>query len=259
MLDKALNRLSLETCMGLLMILAVALLATMGVTKLREGTLGGKDAKAVSAGTAQSGQDTGAAAADSSQTIIAVDAGHGGDDPGKVGINSALEKDVNLAIAKKLEAYLTEKGIKVVMTRETQEGLYDAGAANKKQQDMKKRCELIDASGAAFTVSIHQNSYTSESVHGPQVFYYTHSAEGESIASCIQDSLNTVLEVDRAREMKANDTYYLLKKTKSPTVIVECGFLSNSEEASKLITEEYQSKVAQAVGEGILKALEAKK
>lgn len=258
MVDKALNRLSLETCMGLLMILAVALLATVGVTKLREGSLGGKDTKAVSAGAAQSGEDA-KAAADPSQTVIAVDAGHGGDDPGKVGINSALEKDVNLAIARKLKDYLTEKGIKVVMTRETQEGLYEAGAANKKQQDMKKRCELIDASGAAFTVSIHQNSYTSESVHGPQVFYYTHSTEGEAIASCIQESLNTVLEVDRAREMKANDTYYLLKKTKSPTVIVECGFLSNSEEASKLITEEYQSKVAQAVGEGVLKALEGKK
>ena len=69
----------------------------------------------------------------------------------------------------------------------------------------------------------------------------------------------STIAVDRAREMKANDTYYLLKKTKSPTVIVECGFLSNSEEASKLITEEYQSKVAQAVGEGVLKALEGKK
>ena len=72
-----------------------------------------------------------------------MDAGHGGDDPGKVGINSALEKDVNLAIARKLKDYLTEKGIKVVMTRETQEGLYEAGASNKKQQDMKKK--IIEA------------------------------------------------------------------------------------------------------------------
>lgn len=121
---------------------------------------------------------------------------------------------------------------------------------------MRKRCEKIDGANPVFTVSIHQNSYTEESVHGPQVFYFTHSAEAEALAKCLQETLNTYLAVDRPREAKANDTYYLLKKTKSPTVIVECGFLSNREEASKLITEAYQQKVAEAVGEGVMKYLE---
>lgn len=240
-----LKRLSLETCMGILMVLAVALLATKGVGKLREDVRQGSSLKV-------SGENVNM----QSSTVIAIDAGHGGDDPGKIGINKALEKDINLAIAQKLKVLLEEKGITVVMTREDGNGLYDAGASNKKQQDMKRRCEKIDASGAVFTVSIHQNSYTSEGVHGPQVFYYTHSAQGQTIASCLQEALNTGLEVDRAREMKANDTYYLLKKTKSPTVIVECGFLSNQEEAAKLTEDEYQNKVAQAVCDGIIKALE---
>lgn len=184
------------------------------------------------------------------QTIV-IDAGHGGEDPGKVGVGGALEKDVNLAISKKLQKCLEKEGIRAVMTREDENGLYTGEAANKKQDDMKNRCAKIDGANPVFTVSIHQNSYTEASVHGPQVFYYTHSAEAEALAGYIQEAMNADL-ADRPRETKANDTYYLLKKTKSPTVIVECGFLSNPEEAAKLVTEEYQQKVAEAVCKGIL-------
>lgn len=197
-----------------------------------------------------------AVSAVNTEPVIVVDAGHGGEDPGKVGINHALEKDINLAIAQKLQKNLTKQGIKVVMTREADEGLHTEGAGHKKQEDMRKRCEIIDGANPVFTVSVHQNSYTSESVHGPQVFYYTNSAEGQQVAALIQDTLNEQLAVDRPREMKANDTYYLLKRTKSPTIIVECGFLSNSEEAALLVTEEYQEKVAEAICAGVLKCLE---
>lgn len=169
-----------------------------------------------------------------------------------------MEKDINLAISKKLEACLKKQNITVMMIREGDEGLYDPSSTNKKQDDMRRRCEKIDEAAPLFTVSIHQNSYTAESVCGPQVFYYTHSAEGQEIAKSIQDALNEGLQVGRPRETKANDTYYLLKKTKNPTVIVECGFLSNGNEAALLADEEYQGKVAETICKGVMAYLQSK-
>nr|WP_298512075.1 N-acetylmuramoyl-L-alanine amidase [uncultured Marvinbryantia sp.] len=183
---------------------------------------------------------------------VVVDAGHGGIDSGKVGVNGALEKEVNLSIAKKLAARLEENGITAVLTREEDSGLYDEGEANKKQQDMKRRCAAIDELEPFLAVSIHQNSYTESSVKGPQVFFYESSAQGKELAAALQEALNEMLEIERPREIKANDSYYLLRKTKSPTVIVECGFLSNPEEAEKLVTDAYQETVAEAVCSGIL-------
>lgn len=183
--------------------------------------------------------------------IVVVDAGHGGFDAGKVGINDALEKEVNLSIAKKLKGLLEQENIQVVMTRESDAGLYDESEENKKQQDMKRRCTIINESGAAIAVSIHQNSYTEESVHGPQVFYYETSADAKVLAHTLQEILNTELKIDRPRSIKANDSYYILRKTAVPTVIVECGFLSNGAEAAKLITEEYQQQVAEAICRGV--------
>lgn len=226
---------SFETYLGILLLVGVLLLSSGAFTE----------------------DEQMAASAEAKEITIAIDAGHGGDDPGKVGINKVLEKEINLAISKKLEACLKKQKIKVEMTRQSDEGLYDASSRNKKQEDMRRRCEKIDQADPLFTVSIHQNSYTSESVHGPQVFYYTHSTEGQEIAKSIQDALNEGLQVDRPREIKANDTYYLLKKTKKPTVIVECGFLSNESEAALLATEEYQEKVAQAICQGILAYLQS--
>ncbi|MDO5541061.1 MAG: N-acetylmuramoyl-L-alanine amidase [Eubacteriales bacterium] len=189
-------------------------------------------------------------------TTIVVDAGHGGADSGKVGINGALEKEINLSIAQKLKELLENRGMHVVMTRESDAGLYDEGEANKKQQDMKRRCTMIDESKAVMAVSIHQNSYTQESVKGPQVFYYKNSQQGQRIAELLQESLNVELKIERPREIKANDSYYLLRKTENPTVIIECGFLSNTAEAGLLVTDEYQEKVAQAICKGIVKYVE---
>lgn len=147
---------------------------------------------------------------------------------------------------------LEEEGFTVVMTREDDNGLYDETSSSKKQQDMKRRCEKIDAANPLFTVSIHQNSYPQESVSGPQVFYYSHSDPGKNLAQVLQDALNEGLEVARGREIKENDSYYVLRKTESPIVIVECGFLSNWTEAELLVTEEYQQKVAEAIKNGII-------
>lgn len=185
------------------------------------------------------------------KTCIVIDAGHGGDDPGKVGINGKKEKDINLAIAKELKKKLEKDGIKVVLTRDSGEGLYSARARNKKVDDMKKRCSIIDKANPVFTVSIHQNSYPEEYVKGAQVFYYGQSAEGEKLAKVLQGTLVQQLDQENHRVAKANESYYLLKKTKSPTVIVECGFLSNNEEAAKLSDKDYQKEVAEAIHKGI--------
>lgn len=187
------------------------------------------------------------------EMVVVVDSGHGGSDPGKVGINGAIEKDVNLKIAIKLKNLLQEQGVKVIMTREDENGLADS-----KVEDLKKRVSIINQEKPLLAVSIHQNSYQGESIHGAQVFYFTHSQEGEKAAKIIQEAL---LEVDseNTRSAKANDTYYMLKKTEVPVVIVECGFLSNQKEADLLVTEEYQQKVAEAVVKGIIKYISGEK
>lgn len=186
---------------------------------------------------------------------VVIDAGHGGNDPGKVGVNGALEKDVNLEIALLVKRYLEASDIEVVMTRETDQGLYDADASNKKVQDMKRRIALIDEAAPMVTVSIHQNSYPEEYVHGAQVFYYEGSRDGKRLAETIQMQLVEKADPENKRQVKANDSYYLLKKTGIPIVIVECGFLSNSAEAEKLCTPEYQDRVAWAIHMGILQYL----
>ena len=122
---------------------------------------------------------------------------------------------------------------------------------------MRNRCALITEANPIFTVSIHQNSYPSEKVSGAQVFYFTESEEGLELATILQNSLITNLDPSNKRQPKGNDSYYLLKKTPTPTVIVECGFLTSPIEAALLNTAEYQEKVANAIYLGIIEYLEA--
>lgn len=189
---------------------------------------------------------------------VVIDAGHGGADPGKVGVDGSLEKDINLKIAKKLAVFLGAADVDVVLTRESDAGLYDENVSNKKVQDMKNRVALIEEKKPVMTVSIHQNSYHEEYVHGAQVFYYAGSEESKDIAERMQRVLAEQVDPDNARQAKANDSYYLLKKTSSPIVIVECGFLSNYEEAQKLSSEAYQEKTAWAIHLAILQYLNVK-
>lgn len=185
---------------------------------------------------------------------VVIDAGHGGTDPGKVGINDQLEKDINLKIAYKLKMFLQAEGIEVVMTREGEGGLYDEGASNKKVQDMKKRLEIIETADPVLVVSIHQNSYHEEYVKGAQVFYYETSDKSRQLAELLQEQLRG-LDPENKRVAKGNDSYFLLKKTTKPIVIVECGFLSNREEAERLSTDIYQEKLAWNIYMGIVKYL----
>lgn len=197
-----------------------------------------------------------AEAKENSQVIV-IDAGHGGSDPGMVGVGNLQEKGINLSIAVMLKDELAAAGYQVVMTREGDEGLYDAQSTNKKAQDMQRRCEIIAQAKPALTVSIHQNSYTDPAVCGPQVFYYSDSKEGEELAHVLQEHLNQKLEVERPRVEKGNNSYYLLKRSQGILNIVECGFLTNPREAQLLTDEEYQRKIAQAIASGILEYLGA--
>ena len=189
--------------------------------------------------------------------IVVVDAGHGGMDPGKVGVNSTLEKDINLEIALQLKDVLEEAGITVVMTRQTDTGLYDENSNNKKMQDMKERIAIMEECKPDLVVSIHQNSFTDASVCGPQVFYYENSKNGELAAKLLQNALNDEREIGHPRVEKANDNYYLLTHYSGEVVIAECGFLSNLEEEKLLNDGEYQKRLVAALKRGICEYLDA--
>ena len=186
---------------------------------------------------------------------VVIDAGHGGFDSGKVGIDGTLEKDVNLEIAKKLKQFLENSDVQVIMTRTEDLGLYEDNSPNKKRQDMEQRAILMNTANADCIVSIHQNSYTEESIDGAQVFFYTSSKDGKTLAALIQKSLIQRADPSNHRKEKSNDSYYLLKQASTPIVIVECGFLSNEKESKKLVDDTYQQKLAWAIHIGILQYL----
>lgn len=183
---------------------------------------------------------------------IVIDPGHGGNDPGKIGINDVPEKDVNLAISLELKEILEQNDCRVVMTRQKDEALYQAGDTNKKVADLRARCQMINDSGADAVISIHQNSFTAESSRGAQVFYRASSQEGKKLADILQTQLVSGLDPDNRRVAKANSDYFMLKNTTATMVIVECGFLSNSTEAELLTQASYQRRVAWAVALGVL-------
>ncbi|MDO5388195.1 MAG: N-acetylmuramoyl-L-alanine amidase [Clostridia bacterium] len=178
---------------------------------------------------------------------IVIDAGHGGFDPGKVASDGVTEKTINLAIAGKLCGFLEQGGAVIRTTRAD-----DTSLSENKRGDLKSRAEIANTSKADLFVSIHQNSFPKGSVKGAQVFYYKGSEEGKRLASFIQSRLKEVVDIDNERVAKANESYYVLKQIEIPAVIVECGFLSNSTEHDKLMSEEYQEKLAWAVYMGIL-------
>lgn len=191
---------------------------------------------------------------DGAVTVV-IDAGHGGVDPGKVGVNNALEKDINLAIALKVGRNLRESGVNVIMTRTDDSGLYKENDANKKVCDMKNRLAIIEDAHPALAVSIHQNSYPDKSVNGVQVFYYKDSAKGRESAEIMQTQLIKTLRPNKERTPKANGSYYLLKKTSVPIMIIECAFMSNPEEAELLTDDSYQERIAWGIYMGIMQVV----
>ena len=178
---------------------------------------------------------------------------HGGDDPGKIGVNKEKEKDVNLAISKKLFQVLNEQGYKVVLTR-SEDVVFGDGVKFSKIRDLNKRCEIVnnayEENNKCIMVSIHQNSFTQTSVHGAQSFYFQRSEQSKLLGETLQKILNEKVN-DKEKKAKPNDSYYILINSKCPGIIVECGFLSNSDEATKLTNETYQKELAEILSEGI--------
>ena len=189
------------------------------------------------------------------QAVVVIDPGHGGTDPGKVGIDGQLEKDINLAVAKKLKTYLEASDVKVVLTRDVDTGLYSSKDTHKKMADMKNRCKKIAEADPDLVVSIHQNSYHQEPISGGQVFYYKTSERGKRLAEILQRRFDYVLGEQNTRQAKPNGNYYLLLHVKQPIVIVECGFLSNWKEATQLNSEEYQDRLAWTIHMGVMEFL----
>ena len=184
--------------------------------------------------------------------VVVIDAGHGGKDPGKVGINEALEKEINLQIALRLKNLLEQNDVVVVLTREEDKDLASEQATNRKNEDLRARANLISETNPVLMVSIHQNSYPEADVDGAQVFYYAGSESGKQLGTIVQNRLKSEIDDGNHRVAKANKEYYLLKKAVCPAVIVECGFLSNPAEADLLVTEEYQEKLAFSIHLGIM-------
>ena len=186
------------------------------------------------------------------QTQVILDAGHGGSDPGKIGLNNLLEKDINLAITEKVKKCLEKEKITAELTRKEDKGLGTTGDGSKKTEDMQARVKMINETKPVLTVSIHQNSYEDPEIHGAQVFYYGTSEPGKALAESVQKKMIDYVDPENQRQAKANESYYILKKTNVPIAIVECGFLSNWEEAKKLQDPGYQNKIAWAVAMGII-------
>lgn len=194
-------------------------------------------------------------AAGRERPVVVLDAGHGGSDPGKIGVDGSLEKDINLKITEKVKAYLEASDVTVVLTRDGDNGLYTEKDSRKKMADMNRRCEIINETSPALTVSIHQNSYHQEEISGGQVFYYKNSEKGKKLAEILQKRFDYVLGDKNRRLAKSNDNYFLLLHVKTPIVIVECGFLSNWNEAALLNSEEYQDRLAWTIHMGIMEYL----
>lgn len=183
--------------------------------------------------------------------VVVIDAGHGGNDPGKVSVDGIQEKDINLEIAKRVKIELQARGIKVVMTREDDQNLSEQGVRNQKNSDLTRRVEIIRESKGTCVVSIHQNSYPDPSVSGPQVFYYSSSEDSKNLGQIIQKKIINGLNPDKKRQIKKGDDYYILRKSKCPGVIVECGFLSSPKEKTLLQNPEYQQILARMIAQGI--------
>ena len=187
---------------------------------------------------------------------VVVDAGHGGLDGGATGIHGEVEKEINLAIAGYLKGFLRLSGIEVVMTRESDVSLHtseNASISQKKAEDIRKRLTMIDGTENTVAVSIHQNQFSQSKYHGAQMFFGVNHPQSEVLAQTIQTSIVEKLQPDNQRQIKkGTKSVYLLMHAQNPIVLVECGFLSNDEEAKKLSDETYQKDMAFAIYCGLM-------
>lgn len=193
--------------------------------------------------------------------IILLDAGHGGEDGGAVGVGGIVEKDINLAITLKTAAFLEFFGYGIEFSRETDKMTCDEGLSTqreKKVSDIKNRLSQIENSACICSISIHQNIFGGEA-RGAQVFYGGNNSESKALAETIQSGISSMLQPENNRVIKqATNDIYILYHTTKPAVLVECGFISNSGEAALLCDDSYQNKMAFAVSLSAIKHLTEK-
>lgn len=183
---------------------------------------------------------------------IVLDAGHGGIDGGVVGINTKIkESELNLKVVKKLEKFLIDAGMAVYLTRNSEAGLYGVANNSLKRKDMEKRRDIINDAKPDLVVSIHMNKYSLSTRRGAQVFYNQENENSMLLAKCVQDSFNKMKEAVRECSALSGD-YYIIKCTKYPSIIAECGFLSNPEDEALLISDSYQESLAYNIFKGIV-------
>ena len=194
----------------------------------------------------------------SGKQVILLDAGHGGIDSGGIGINGVYEKDINLSIVKNLGSLLTLSGYDVVYTRTEDISIYDNGVEgirNQKVSDMENRLEIVERYPESIFLSVHQNQYTDKAYFGGQMFYTTNNSGNFRLATIMQNKF-AELQTGNDREVKLIDNnLYLFKDTKQPALLIECGFLSNENDAANLSSPEYQKKVAFTIFSGLTEYL----
>lgn len=184
------------------------------------------------------------ARAENGVTIV-IDPGHGGADGGVVGASTGTkESDINLSISKYLAEYFKKNGYNAVLTR-TDSGSVEGGVKYSKRGDMAARRDIVNKHSPDLVISVHCNSYPRQIVSGAQVFYSANATLGKNFADCVQGYFNEVLNA-KARSSAVGD-YYILNCTEYPSILCECGFLSNPEEENKLISASYQEKVAYTI------------
>lgn len=179
-------------------------------------------------------------------SVLVIDAGHGGEDGGTTGASGSAEDEVNLAIARRLEAMLTLMGCQTRMTRTTTESLATEGETirARKQSDLRKRVELVNGYPDAILISIHQNHFPDPQYGGAQVFCTKDAGE---LAKAMQSALTDTLTPHSRRQPKVARGIYLMEHIACPGLLVECGFLSNPAEEQKLCSPEYQKHLAAVI------------
>jgi N-acetylmuramoyl-L-alanine amidase len=195
---------------------------------------------------------TSASIPNKSYTIV-IDPGHGGIDGGSVGVSGKDENSLNLEYSLCLKEILTDAGVNVIMTRTNLNGLYSIFSDNKKLDDMKKRKDIVTKSKADMVLSIHMNSFPLKSARGAQVFYKKDSVSGEKLAENIQEVF--IKTLPNAKPEPAVGDYYMLNEFEIPSVIIECGYISNEEEEQLILQEDYKKLVCLSIFAGVLKFL----
>ena len=198
---------------------------------------------------------------ETANNTIILDAGHGGEDGGAVGVGGLIEKDINLSITLKTADFFRFLGYDIILTRDSDKMTCDEGLKTQRERkvsDIKNRFELLEKTPSLCYISIHQNIFGGDA-HGAQVFYSGNSEESKNLAEALQYGISSMLQPENTRVIKeSTKDIYILYHTKKPAVLVECGFISNSSDAAMLKDDGYQNKMAFAIALSTTKHLTEK-